>query len=90
MKYMPMVYTDQKSWTDSEREHCYAESAQLRHELELRGEYVAANPLQPVTTATSVGVRNGKVVMNLIASIRMLWFGRRIRREERWGNRELG
>ena len=86
---MLLVYTDEKSWTDSEREHCYAESAQLCQELESRGEYVSANPLQPVATATSVGVRNGKVVINVIASVWMLWFGRRIRREERWGNREL-
>ena len=60
MKYMLLVYTDEKSWTEAEREHCYAESAQLCQELASRGQYVTANPLQPVTTATSVRVRNGK------------------------------
>ena len=63
MKYMLLVYTDEKSWTEAERQHCYAESAQLCQELASRGQYVAANPLQSVTTATSVRVRNGKPVI---------------------------
>jgi len=60
MKYMLLIYTDEKSWTDEEREKCYKESAQLCRELDSRGQYVSANPLQPVETATSVRVRNGK------------------------------
>jgi hypothetical protein len=60
MKYMLLVYTDEKAWTDEERDHCYAESAQLCHDLQSRGQYVSANPLQPVATATSLRVRNGQ------------------------------
>jgi hypothetical protein len=60
MKYMLLIYTDEKAWTDQEREHCYAESAQLCHDLESRGQYVSANPLQSVAAATSVRVRDGK------------------------------
>jgi hypothetical protein len=60
---MLLIYTDEKAWTDSEREHCYAESTQLTHELHARGQYVAAAPLQPVATATSVRVREGKRVV---------------------------
>jgi hypothetical protein len=60
MKYMLLVYTDEKAWTDEEREHCYAESTELTHELNARGQFVGANPLQPVATATSVRVREGK------------------------------
>jgi hypothetical protein len=30
------------------------------HDLKANGQYLAANPLQPVATATSVQVRNGK------------------------------
>jgi|SRR5690242_3033147 hypothetical protein len=63
MKYMLLVYTDEKSWTEAERQHCYAESAELCQELTTRGQYVAANPLQSVSTATSVQVRNGKPVI---------------------------
>ena len=60
MKYMLLIYTDERAWTDSEREQCYKESTQLTHQLNAKGKYLAANPLQPVATATSVQVRNGK------------------------------
>lgn len=63
MKYMLLVYTEEKSWTELERDHCYAESTQLCQELASRGQYLAANPLQPVATATSVRVRHGKSVI---------------------------
>lgn len=63
MKYMLLIYTPENAWTDDEREHCYAESTQLTHELNERGQYVAAAPLQPVATATSVRVREGKRVV---------------------------
>ena len=60
MKYMLLIYTDERAWTDSEREQCYKESTQLTHQLDVKGKYLAANPLQPVAMATSVQVRNGK------------------------------
>jgi hypothetical protein len=60
MKYMLLIYTDEKSWTNDEREHCYAESTELIHELNARGQYLGASPLQPVATATSVRIRDGK------------------------------
>ncbi len=46
--------------TGDERQHCYVESAQLTQNLNARGQYVAAGPLHPVSTATSVRVREGK------------------------------
>jgi hypothetical protein len=60
MKYMLLIYANEGAWTDSEREHCYEESTQLAHQLKANGQYLAANPLQPVAAATSVRVRNGK------------------------------
>jgi hypothetical protein len=60
MKYMLLIYTDEKSWTNDEREHCYVESTELTHELNARGQYLGASPLEPVATATSVRVRDGK------------------------------
>ena len=36
------------------------ESAQLTHELHASGQYLAAAPLHPTSTATSVRVRDGK------------------------------
>jgi hypothetical protein len=60
MKYMLLVYSDENAWTDSEREHCFAESTQLTHDLSAKGQYLGASPLQSVATATSVRVRGGK------------------------------
>ncbi|MCE9527731.1 MAG: YciI family protein [Planctomycetales bacterium] len=60
MKYMLLIYLGEVAMTDTEREDCYVESAQLCHDLQSKGQYVGANPLQPVTTATSVRVREGK------------------------------
>ncbi len=60
MKYMLLIYSDEKAWTEDERQHCFAESTQLTHELNARGQYRGASPLQGVATATSVRVRDGK------------------------------
>jgi hypothetical protein len=60
MKYMLLIYLGDEPLSEAEREHCYVESTQLARDLQSRGQFLAANPLQPVTTATSVRVRNGK------------------------------
>lgn len=60
MKYMLLIYSDEKAWTHAEREHCFEESTELAHQLNANGQYLATAPLQPVSTATSVRVRDGK------------------------------
>jgi len=60
MKYMMLVYLDEQTMTDEEREHCYVESAQLTQDLNSTGHYLGAGPLHSVATATSVRVRDGK------------------------------
>ena len=60
MRYMLLIYADEQVWTEAEREQCYGDSAALAHELKARGQYVDASPLQPVATATSVRVREGR------------------------------
>jgi len=60
MKYMLLVYLDEKALSESDREHCYVESAQLAQDLSSSGKYLSAGPLHPVAMATSVRVRNGK------------------------------
>jgi hypothetical protein len=60
MKYMLLVYMNERAMNDTERQECYVESAQLCHDLEAKGQYLAASPLHPVATATSVRVRDGK------------------------------
>jgi hypothetical protein len=60
MKYMLLIYMDENAMTDEERASCYVESAQLTQELHTKGQYLSANPLQPIATATSIRVREGK------------------------------
>jgi hypothetical protein len=60
MKYMLLVYLNEQAMNESERQECYEESTQLSHELHSRGQFLAASPLEPVATATSVRVREGK------------------------------
>jgi len=63
MKYMLLIYADEQAWTEAERQLCYGESTQLAHTLKANGQFVSTSPLQPVSTATSVQVRNGKRVV---------------------------
>ena len=63
MKYMLLVYLNEQAMSDEERAHCYVESAQLTQDLNATGQYVAAGPLHPIATATSVRVRDGKRVV---------------------------
>ena len=60
MKYMLLVYLDENALSETEREQCYMDSAQLTRELHEQGKYIGAGPLHPVATATSVRVREGK------------------------------
>jgi hypothetical protein len=60
MKYMLLIYSNENAWTQSEREKCYAESTQLTQELNANGQFLGASPLDYVSTATSVRVRDGK------------------------------
>jgi hypothetical protein len=60
MKYMLLIYMDENAINETEREHCYKESAELAHELKSKGQFLSTSPLQPVSTATSVRVREGK------------------------------
>jgi hypothetical protein len=60
MKYLLLIYMDENALSDTEREHCYVESAQVAQELHAKGQFVASAPLHPVATATSVRVREGK------------------------------
>ena len=60
MKYMLLIYLNEQALGETEREECYVESAQLARELHSGGQYLAANPLHPTSTATSIRVRDGK------------------------------
>ena len=63
MKYMLLIYANEKDLTDEYRGECYVESAQLARDLHASGQYLDASPLHPTATATSVRVRNGKTLV---------------------------
>jgi hypothetical protein len=61
MQYMMLIYFDEQAGpSEIERDECYAESVALAHELQKKGQFLAAAPLHPTATATSVRVRDGK------------------------------
>jgi hypothetical protein len=60
MKYMLLIYLDEQSLSEAERQQCYAESTQLAHQLDAAGQFLATVPLHPTSAATSVRVREGK------------------------------
>jgi hypothetical protein len=60
MKYMLLIYFDERALSQTEREQCYEESAEFARQINEREQYLAAAPLHPTSTATSVRVRDGK------------------------------
>jgi hypothetical protein len=60
MKYILLIYAEEGVWPADEHAEALAESIRLCHELHGQKQYVGAAPLHPVTTATSVRVRDGK------------------------------
>jgi hypothetical protein len=60
MKYMLLIYSDEKAWTQNELEACYKESSQLVQQLKASGQCLSSAPLHSVEAATSVQVRDGK------------------------------
>jgi hypothetical protein len=60
MRYMMLVYLDENALNEQERQDCYGESVQLTHDLNASGKFLAAAPLYPTSTATSVRVRDGR------------------------------
>ena len=62
MQYMLLIYQEEQALSQAERDHCYVESAHLAQELNAKGKFLACAPLHPVSTATSVRVRDGKLL----------------------------
>ena len=57
MKYLCLVYLDKEKWSAVSDREC----ANCGEGLRQSGQLLAAEPLHPVETATTVRVRNGKV-----------------------------
>ncbi len=60
MKYMLLIYSVENGWTREEWTQCTVDSSAVCYELAAKQQYLAASPLHPVATATTVRVRDGK------------------------------
>jgi hypothetical protein len=64
MKYLCLIYNEERklgAMPKSEWEALVSEALAYDEELKQKGHFVAAQPLQPVQTATTVRVRNGRL-----------------------------
>ncbi len=63
MRYMLLCYDDDQAWEKAGKaalREAMQEAVQLCQQLNAKGQYLTAAPLHPVSTATSVRVRDGK------------------------------
>lgn len=60
MKYMLLIYMAEDAMNPAEREQCYKDSTKLTHELHAAGQFLGAGPLHPVSTATTLRIREGR------------------------------
>jgi hypothetical protein len=60
MQYMCLLYFEEQQLNEDVRQACYLESAQFAQDLAAKGKFVAAGPLQPTSTATSLRLEDGK------------------------------
>jgi hypothetical protein len=63
MQYLLLIYDNEKIWADmpkDESDKMFAEYMQFTADLKQSGKWIAGDALQPVSTATTVRVRNGK------------------------------
>lgn len=63
MKYLLLIYHNEQSWdgiNESERQKIYGEYGRLREQLLASRQFLGGSQLQPVTTATTIRVRDGK------------------------------
>jgi len=63
MKYMLLIYDDEKGWaklSETERQQAMDGYMQFNKQIKSSGQYVAGAQLHPTSAATSVRVRNGK------------------------------
>jgi len=63
MQYLLLIYLEEERWRESpepEKQKVYRAYRDLIEELTKAGSYLGGNELQPVTTSSTVRVRNGK------------------------------
>jgi hypothetical protein len=63
MKYMLLVYGKESGWTEEERRDCMVESLRICDQLAAQGKFLSSSPLESVTTAMTVRVRDGQTLV---------------------------
>lgn len=66
MKYMLLIYHEEKAWashTEPERQEIYRQYRELIEELTRDGKYLVGDQLQPAETAHSIRVRENKTLI---------------------------
>ncbi len=64
MKYLCLIYAEEATWgkmSKDEAGQMMTEYGAFTKDIQASGKYIGGNPLQPISTATTVRVRNGKV-----------------------------
>ena len=65
MQYMLLIYNDPESWVSMSEEQqgeIFGEYGSYTEELQNSGKLVAGDALQPISTATSIRVRDGETL----------------------------
>lgn len=66
MKYVLLIYLNEQQWMatpEAERDRIMAEYGTFTESIVKSGHYKGGDELQPISTATTVRVRNGKPMM---------------------------
>ena len=66
MQYMCLIYDEESTWAnmpEDERNAAHAEYMTFTQAIKDSGNHVAGDALQPISTATSVRVRNGETLV---------------------------
>jgi hypothetical protein len=66
MKFMLLCYDDESVWQklgDAALHAAIDEAVELTHELHAKGQYILSSPLESVSKAKSVRVRDGKALV---------------------------
>lgn len=64
MRYMLLIYSKEHDVTPAEMRTCAEAHVALMQEAERRGALIAASPLEPTSTATTVRVTDGQVLVS--------------------------
>jgi hypothetical protein len=66
VKYLFLSYLDEKAWAalgEAEQQRIMAEAMPHVQQLRANGKFLGGAPLRPTSTATTVGLRNGKCLV---------------------------